>query len=199
MPALNRYLAAALLAGALPAHAAVYTCVDAKGNKSISDKPCLPAQTTQKVYVPPARVTPPEPEASIEFALPSPEQSLIPQTPEELEAMLRARESAAQRQQWEAEEAEQRRRAEPRRQMESYLKQRQQQRDQWRAERSSGTQTEASSMPESLHAAECESLRRQKTRIAAAMRQGYSASSSDSLNESRRLVDAELYSRGCNF
>lgn len=195
MRALSRSLCALLAAVMLPAQAAVYRCVDAQGKQSISDKPCAAAQTTQKVYATPQAV-PPKAEATA----PGDASALMPQTPEELDALLNARANAAQRQKLEAEAAEQRRRDEPRRQMESFLQQREQQRSQWRTERGNNVVSEPG--PASAGAdntAVCDSLRRQKAQLADAMRSGYGASAGNDLNEWQRRVDAALYSRGCTF
>lgn len=194
MSALSRWMCALLAAGFMPAQAAVYRCVDAQGKQTISDKPCAATQTTQKVY------RTPQAAPSKAGAAPADAGTLMPQTPEEVEALLNARANAAQRQQLEAEAAEQRRREEPRRQMESYLQQREQQRRQWRAERGNNVVSEPGTASTGAdNSAACDSLRRQKAQLADAMRSGYGASAGNDLNEWQRRVDAEIYSRGCTF
>lgn len=202
------------------ASAGVYSCINANGERSISDKPCAPAQITQKVYKAPAPpAASPRQEPEIEIDPRDATQALTPQTPEELEAMLRARARAAQGLPSETEEAlwrakleeerqrdiaaekEYRRKTETKRQMETYLNQREQQRQEWRAENQDVA-------PEPDYQAErqesrrqnlCSSLVRRKSDLASRARQGYSSSSGEWLRSEQRQVDADIYKNGCKL
>lgn len=112
------------------AQAAVYSCVNDKGERFISDKACPPNQSTQKVYKAPSAPATRSDAAALPEGMPE------GATPAEQEALMRARlmqrigermdredqERAAQ----EKADAEYRRKHENQRQMESYLQQKQQ-------------------------------------------------------------------------
>ena len=53
-----------LYTGAAPAN--LYSCVDAQGNKSVSDRACAPTQNTEKVYLAPSKSAPAAPAADAE-------------------------------------------------------------------------------------------------------------------------------------
>lgn len=117
------------------AQAAVYRCVNEQGEKFISDKACPPAQATQKVYKSPAA-----PAASARPGAAEGEIEGMPEgaTPAEQEALMRTRlmqriekeldrqdQERAEQEKQEKADAETRRKNETKRQMESYLQQKQ--------------------------------------------------------------------------
>lgn len=58
MQCVKLLLSIILIALPVVAPASVYTCVNARGERSISDKPCAPSQTTQKIVKPAAAPLP---------------------------------------------------------------------------------------------------------------------------------------------
>lgn len=201
-------LAAAACGLALPVQAAVYSCVNAKGEKTISDKPCAPSQSTQRVYAAPrpaiAEDAPPPPESA-------PRSPLMPQSPEEIEAMLRARErlqqglpaegSAEERAWLEAIEREKQelKRREPQRQMERYLQEKEGQREQWRSERQGGYARDLRQQENTQ--TDCNWLRQRKERHTNAAREAYSYGSPSSRAAhiaAEREMSQRLNQAGCN-
>ena len=198
---------------AVPAQAAVYRCVNAQGEKILSDKPCPPSHTTQKIYTRPQA---PAPEAvqEEESALPSAGNPLLPQSEDEMRAMLRARErrimglppeDSAEERAWLAEQERQlqeRKRGETKRQMESYLQQKDQQRSEWRSERQDGAGYEQDVARDSRRQRDCARLQQQKNGHTAAARSAYSSGSAASARsyhlEAEREAARRMSEQGCN-
>ena len=198
----------------LPAQAAVYSCVNAQGEKSISDKPCAPTQSTQKVYARPRTPPPAEQMPEQEPRLPpAGDHPLMPQSPEELRAMLRAREreaqglppegSAEERAWLEALEREkqERQRREPQRQMERYLQEKEQQRQEWRSDRQDGARSYEEAAQDRQRQSDCAWLQQRKNQHTTAARQAFSYGSQASRArsiEAEREVSRQMGEQGCD-
>ena len=175
---------ALLYATAAPAH--LYTCIDAQGNKTVSDKACPPAQNPGKVYLAPAKpAPPPAPEAGA--------AELTPQTLEELQALLQARERAAG-----AAEKPAVRETDAQRHMRLYLERKQQQRD---AKSSYADGDEAGDVyareQEDTRVARCAALRKQRENLDVSGRKAHGAGWSEWLRDQQRDIDAQLRADGC--
>ncbi len=161
------------------AHAGFYTCIDAQGQKSVSDKPCAADQSRGRVYATPPKPAPAEP------APPVDPHALTPQTPEELEAMLEVRRRAAA-------ERELSKETDAQRHMRLYLEQKEQQ----RAPAAPAASVAGDDAP-SAQDRRCAELRKRKDKLEERARNPLPNASAAQLLGDQQAVIREQMSLGC--